>query len=280
MRPLIGTSTKMNLTSRDAGCYFDALLPLVAGATGCDLFVLPPFTSIWVARERLADSGVGWGAQDVHPEESGAHTGDVSAAMLVDLGCSYVEVGHSERRRDYGETDELVAAKIAQILRHAMTPILCVGEPTRRPLDATLEFVLGEVAGGLVDVRPRDLARVVVAYEPVWAIGLGSVTAPPDHVAAIHRAIHSWLDGAARDVAASSAPDRGGAGTNGPGKAATPRVIYGGSVDGITADTLLAADGVDGLFVGRAALEPAQFAIIVAASQRQAARQPRVAGHL
>jgi triosephosphate isomerase len=198
--------------------------------------------------------------------------------MLVDLGCSYVEVGHSERRRDYGETQELVAAKVAQVLRHTMTPILCVGEPTRLSLDATVEFVLDQVAGGLAEVRSHALARIVVAYEPVWAIGQGSVTAPRDHVSAIHREIHRWLDRAGRDAGSNSAPDMDGARTNGAGEAAMPRVIYGGSVDGITAETLLAADAVDGLFVGRAALDPAQFARIVAAGERRATTAQPPAG--
>jgi len=256
MRPLIGTSTKMNLTSSEAGSYFDALLPRLVGATGCDLFVLPPFTSIWVARERLSGSPIAWGGQDVHPAESGAHTGDVSAAMLVDLGCTYVEVGHSERRRGYGETDGLVAAKVAQILQHGMTPILCVGEPRKEAPEAAIDYVLGQVARGLAHVRPSDLARVVIAYEPVWAIGLGSVTAPPDHVAAVHRAVRRWLNRT---------------GTDGGGIVTAPRVIYGGSVDGTTADELLGADAVDGLFVGRAALDPVQFEVIVGAGQRRAA---------
>jgi triosephosphate isomerase len=262
----------MNLTASETERYFDALLPLLIGATGCDLFVLPPFTSIWVARERLPGSRIAWGGQDVHAEKSGAYTGDVSAAMLVDLGCTYVEVGHPERRRDHGETDELVAAKVAQILRYAMTPILCVSEPTRRSLDATIEFVLGQVAGGLARVRPRDLARVVVAYEPGWAIGLGAVTASPDHVGAVHMAIHHWLEATtARDGEASAgATVRGGDGTELAREAATARVIYGGSVTGTSANALLAADGVDGLFVGRAALDPAQFAAIVEAGQRRA----------
>jgi len=272
MRPLIGTSTKMNLTASETARYCDALLPLVTGATGCDLFVLPPFTSIWAARERLAGSGIAWGGQDVHPEESGAHTGDVSAAMLADLGCTYVEVGHPERRRDHGETDDLVAAKVAQILRHAMTPILCVSEPTRRSIEATIEFLLGQVAGGLARVRPGELARVVVAYEPGWAIGLGAVPASPDHVGAVHRAIHQWLEeatvrgGEAHSPAGRAAGDATGSARG----AATARVIYGGSVNGTSADPLLATDGVDGLFVGRAALDPTQFAAIVEAGQRRA----------
>src|SRR5258708_39909824 len=98
----------MSLTSTAAGTYFDVLRPMVEPLTTCDLFVLPPFTSIWVARDRLRGSNVSWGAQDVHCEEGGAHTGDVSASMLADLGCTFVEAGHSERRRDHGESDEVV----------------------------------------------------------------------------------------------------------------------------------------------------------------------------
>src|ERR1700738_3809813 len=117
----------MNLTSSAAAAYFGELRSMVALLTSCELFVLPPFTSIWVARERLRGSNVAWGAQDAHADEDGAHTGDVSARMLADLECSFVEVGHSERRRDYGETDEVVARKVRQILHHDMTPIMCVG---------------------------------------------------------------------------------------------------------------------------------------------------------
>src|SRR5260221_12132459 len=142
MRPLIGTSLKMNLTSSESAAYFDTLRPLVASLIACDMFVLPPFTSIWVARERLTGSNVAWGGQDVHAEDAGAHTGDVSAPMLADLGCTFVEVGHSERRRDHGETDDLVALKVRQVLPHRMTPILCVGEPAPGMPQAALEYVM------------------------------------------------------------------------------------------------------------------------------------------
>jgi triosephosphate isomerase len=243
-RPLVGTSTKMNLTSTETAAYLEALVPLVRNATAtCDLFVLPPFTSIWVAREKLRDTAVAWGAQDVHPADAGAHTGDVSGPMLADLGCRYVEVGHSERRRDHGETGPLVAAKIAAILRLGMVPILCVGEPTRRPLAAALRFLRVQLRRSVAGIDPADLARLVVAYEPVWAIGVGSQPADPAHVGAVHRAIHRWL---------SACGDDDGA-----------RVIYGGSVDPGVAPEILAQDGVDGLFVGRSALDPRRFAAIV-----------------
>jgi triosephosphate isomerase len=234
VRPLIGTGLKMNLTSSEAATYFDELRPLLAPLTSCELFVLPPFTSIWVARDRLRGSNISWGAQDVHGDDAGAHTGDISASMLADLGCTFVEVGHSERRRDHGETDESVAVKVRQVLRHDMTPIMCVGEPRTGSPEAALDHVLRQARTGMSLVPEADRGRVVIAYEPVWAIGEGAVAADPAHIGAVHRGLH--------ELAA--------------------RVIYGGSVDALSAAPILAEAGVDGLFVGRAALDPKQFAAI------------------
>jgi len=234
VRPLIGTSLKMNLTSSEAAAYFDALRPLVAPLASCELFVLPPFTSIWVARDRLRDSNVAWGAQDVHPQDAGAHTGDVSASMLADLGCTFVEVGHSERRRDHGESDELVAQKVHQVLRHDMTPIMCVGDLSPGSAEAAVDHVLRQARAGMSLVPEKDRARVVIAYEPVWAIGEGAAAADPAHIGGVHRRLHEL-----------------GA-----------RVIYGGSVDPLTAGPILSQHHVDGLFVGRAALDPKRFAAI------------------
>jgi triosephosphate isomerase len=240
VRPLIGTGLKMNLTSSEAAIYLDELSQLVAPLSSCEVFVLPPFTSIWVARDRLRGSNIYWGAQDVHPDEAGAHTGDISAAMLVDLGCSFVEVGHSERRRDHGETDEMVALKVRQVLRHEMTPIMCVGEHIRGKPEAALDHVLRQARAGISLASEADRRRVVIAYEPIWAIGEGAIAADPAHIGAVHRGLH--------ELAA--------------------RVIYGGSVDPITAGPILAQAGVDGLFVGRAALDPKQFAAIAAIAAR------------
>jgi triosephosphate isomerase len=246
MRPLIGTSWKMNLTPTQAGVYLDVLRPLVAGITDRDLFVLPPFPAIFVARDRLAGSNVAWGGQDVHPDDWGAHTGDVSAPMLADLGCRYVEVGHSERRRDHGETPDLIAGKVGAILRWGMTPILCVGEAERRGSEAALRSVLPDLARCLEQVPARSIGSVVIAYEPVWAIGENAAAAAPEEVRAVHEGIHAWLGG-------------GFAG----GEAV--RVIYGGSVDEANASLVLGQPGVDGLFVGRRALDPAAFATIARA---------------
>ena len=188
MRTLIGTSGKMNLTSSEASRYCRALRPLVDDVVDCDLFVLPPFTAIWAVAQGLRGSRVAWGAQDVHPEDSGAHTGDVSAPMLADLGCTYVEVGHSERRRDYGASDERVAAQVSAIQRWGMTAIVCVGEPEREPLAG----VMTRVRRQLELLASADASRLVLAYEPVWAIGVGS-NAEPGWVGEVHGAIHTWL---------------------------------------------------------------------------------------
>ena len=208
------------------------------------MFVLPPFTAIWVARARLQGTPIAWGAQDVHPADGGAHTGDVSAPMLADLGCRYVEIGHSERRRDHGDTPQRVNAKIAAVLRSGMRPLLCTGEPTRMDTNATARLLFADLDRCLAGVDPADLPRLVVAYEPWWAIGDGAVPAEPERVGQIHQSIAAWL------------ADR----ANGQ---AVP-VIYGGSVDVDVAPRLLAQDGVDGLFVGRYALDPVHFASIAA----------------
>jgi triosephosphate isomerase len=238
MRPLIGTSWKMNLTPTEAAAWFAAACPGLATLADRDLFVLPPYPAISTARAALAATAIAWGAQDVHPDDRGAHTGDVSAPMLADLGCTIVEVGHSERRRDHREGDRLLAAKVAAIRRWSMTPLLCVGERTRGPLAAAAPVITRQLRGALGGLDGAALDGVVVAYEPVWAIGVGAQAAPLEHIAAAHALIHRWL---ARRGATRS------------------RVLYGGSVDLDNAGRIAGLSGVDGLFVGRAALDPAVF---------------------
>jgi len=253
-RPLIGTSWKMNLTSTEAARWFATARPLLAPLTADrDLFVLPPFPSIWVARDALTGSAVGWGGQDVHAEERGAHTGDVSAEMLVDLGCRYAEIGHSERRRDHAETDVVVAAKVRAALRAGLTPVVCVGEAVRDAFPAAWQLVGRQLEGGFGGLAASALDRIVVAYEPVWAIGEGAAAADPDHVERIHVAVDGWLT------------ERG---------ASVRRVLYGGSVDEASAPALLACAAVGGLFIGRAALDPRRFAAIAATPVPNHRRDP------
>ncbi len=244
MRPLIGTSWKMNLTASEAAAWLAIARPLLEPLTAeRDLFVLPSFPAIPVARAALAGSAIGWGGQDIHAEDAGAHTGDVAGPMLVDLGCRYAEIGHSERRRDHAETDAIVAAKVHAALRWDLTPIVCVGEREAGPVADARAIVEAQLVGACAGLGPAELDRLVVAYEPVWAIGEGAAAADPGHVTALHLAIGAWLE------------VRG---------AATRRVLYGGSVDERNAADLLACDGVAGLFVGRAALDPRRFAAIAA----------------
>jgi triosephosphate isomerase len=245
MRLLIGTSWKMNLSATEASQYCRTLLPLVEDVMDRELFVLPPFTSIWAAREVLAGSRIAWGAQAVHPEDCGAHTGDISAPMLADLGCTYVEVGHSERRRDYGETDEWVAAQVSAIHRWGMKAIVCVGELEPAPINDVRKW-LGRQLQALSAADPK---RLVIAYEPVWAIGVGAAAADPSWVGEVQGTIHEWVQ-------------------SNVGSDATVPVIYGGSVDSSSAEGILAQPSVNGLFVGRSALDPVEFARIAHVNAR------------
>lgn len=231
----------MNLTSTQAEGWLRAFVPQVADLRDRDLFLLPSFPALWVARRELTGTGIAWGAQDVHPDDRGAHTGDVSAEMLADLGCTLVEMGHSERRYAYGEGDALVAAKVAAALRWRLTPVMCVGERELWPLPTAWGAISRHLKRSLRGLDGPALDRVVVAYEPHWAIGVGAHAAPLDHIEAIIAEIHRWL--AARGATAT-------------------RVLYGGSIDAGNAARVAATPGVDGLFVGRAALDPDVFAAI------------------
>jgi triosephosphate isomerase (TIM) len=243
LRPLIGTNWKMHLTPSETDAYLRVFRELVADLDDRDLFVLPAFPALQAARDRLQGSNVAWGAQDVHATDRGPHTGDVSAPMLADLGCHFVEVGHTERRRDHGESYEVIGAKVAAVVRSGMVPIICIGEQQQMGPEAALGWVLADLDRATAALGSTELPEIVVAYEPSWAIGQGMVAAPPADIAAVHRGIHTWLE------------QRG----FGPARA---RVIYGGSVDGSVAEELLRQPGVDGVFIGRAGLDPERFAAI------------------
>jgi triosephosphate isomerase len=250
MRPLIGTSWKMNLTSSEADRWFRTFVPLVEGLDDRDLFVLPPFPAIWVARERLRSTRVAWGAQDVHPDDAGPHTGDVSAPMLADLGCRYVEVGHSERRRDHGETPELIAAKVAAVLRSGMEVVLCTGEREVAPLETVVPALEADLERCLARLSADQLDRVIVAYEPVWAIGTGR-TPTMDEIHEMHAAIREALR-----VSAGSG-------------SSTIRILYGGSVKPENAAEILALPQVDGALIGGASLKAADFLRITRAASKR-----------
>ena len=209
----------------------------------CGFLVCPPAQLLFPVAELLVDSGIGLGAQDCHSAQSGAHTGDISAAMLADAGCTHVILGHSERRSDHGERSETVKAKAHAALAAGLTPIICVGETAeQRKAGETLEVIAEQLAGSL-----PDEAALVVAYEPVWAIGTG-LTATPEDVAEVHAQIDALL----RE-------------SHGAGAAAAIPILYGGSVKPDNAGELMAVPHVGGALVGGASLKAADFWAIGAA---------------
>jgi triosephosphate isomerase len=220
----------------------------LAGHTGCDVLVCPPAPYLLQAAEVLAGSAVAWGAQDVSAHEVGAYTGEVSAAMLADCACQYVIVGHSERRAYHLESDEMVAQKVQQALRAGLTPIVCVGETLQqRELGQTDNVVTAQLQAVLDVLDAVDLLKIVVAYEPVWAIGTGK-TATPQMAQDVHAVLRRQL--AAKDAAAAE----------------QVQILYGGSMKPDNAKDLLAMVDIDGGLIGGAALKSADFLAIIRAA--------------
>jgi triosephosphate isomerase (TIM) len=246
-RPLIAGNWKMNLTVPEA----EDLVHKLVGNFPADLHqrvdvaVLPPFPLLATVRAALSaeDPFVMCGGQDLSPHDKGAHTGDVSGPMLCSVGCRYVAVGHSERRADHGEDDATVHAKVAAALRHGLTPILCVGEGLDvREAGNQVEYTLAQVDAALDGVSPDDAAGIVIAYEPVWAIGTGKVATPADA---------QEVCGAIRARLRTSYDD---------GVADRVRVLYGGSVNAKNVAELMTQPDVDGALVGGASLDADGFA--------------------
>jgi triosephosphate isomerase len=241
MRKLIAGNWKMNGLRADGSALAKTIAERARGADAPDVdwLVCPPFTLLHAVAEQLAGSPVKLGAQDCHYEEKGAHTGDVAPAMLRDLCCSHVIVGHSERRQNHGETSELVQAKAEAARAHGMTPILCIGE-TQEERDAgrAMDVLTRQLEGSLPAAGEGDL---VVAYEPVWAIGTGR-TATAEDVRAAHDHVRAQLQKAYGEAAGAQVA-----------------ILYGGSVKPANAGALMATDNVDGALVGGASLKPDDF---------------------
>jgi triosephosphate isomerase len=247
IRPLVAGNWKM-YGETAALAEIRALLDLLGKGPrpAADIMICPPATLLAQARYVLGKSDISLGGQDCHPEPQGAHTGDISAEMLADAGATAVIVGHSERRRDHGETDALVAAKAAAAHRAGLTAIICIGETEQeRREGATLGVVGRELYGSLPSSATAE--NSVIAYEPVWAIGTG-LTPTPDDVAEVHGFIR---DGLAQRL--------------GPEEAAKIRILYGGSVKPSNARELLAVGNVNGALVGGASLKAADFYAILSA---------------
>lgn len=245
-RPLIAGNWKMNGLSADGWTLADEIARrAAAGRAGPELLVCPPATLIALVAEALEGSPVGLGGQDCHPDASGAHTGDISAPMLADLGCRYAIVGHSERRADHGETSSLVAAKAKAAQSAGLAAIVCVGETwAEREAGRTADVVAGQVRESVPE--GSTAVNLVVAYEPVWAIGSGR-TPTTAQVGEVHRLIRSEL---ARRAA----------------EPALVRILYGGSVKPANARELLAIPDVNGALIGGASLKADDFMAIAAAA--------------
>lgn len=247
--PLIAGNWKMHRGVDDSVALARAVLHRLDRNTSVEVLIAPVFTALYPVHEALGENArVKLGAQDVFWEDEGAFTGEVSAPLLKDVGCEYVIVGHSERRQHFGETDDMVRRKVGAVLSHGLSVIVCVGETLEeREAGRTEAVVLNQL-----DVAVRGLntlARMVIAYEPVWAIGTGR-TAKPDDAQAVHAAIRQRL-----------------ASRFGEAEAQAIRILYGGSVKPGNAAELLAQPDIDGALVGGASLDADSFlAIIEAAS--------------
>jgi triosephosphate isomerase len=243
-RPILAANWKMQKTVGEAVAFAEAFLPLVAGNADVDIVLAPPFTALSALGKAIAGSQVALAAQNVNPEAEGAFTGEISPDMLVDVGCRYGVVGHSERRTLYGEDDAFIAKKAAALLERGIRPIVCVGETLEhRESGQTLAVVAGQLQESLALVPKERALDIVVAYEPIWAIGTGR-TATPEMAQEVHAMIRERL----RDTFGA---DHTGI-----------RIQYGGSVKPANVVELMSQEDIDGALVGGASLEPESFAKI------------------
>jgi triosephosphate isomerase len=245
-RRVIAGNWKMFKTIAETRAYFSVFLPLVWGTKNCDIVIAPPFTSILVAAGAAKGSKVAIAGQDVHWEKEGPFTGEISPTMLVEAGCRYVIIGHSERRQFFDETDETVAKKTKAALAAGLTPIVCVGEMlAEREAGMTERVCRTQFRGSLGALTPDEFSRILLAYEPVWAIGTGK-TATPDIAASAHR----FLRQCAEEQFSA-------------GHASALQILYGGSVKPDNIQGLMAQEQLDGALVGGASLDAKSFASIV-----------------
>jgi triosephosphate isomerase len=235
----------MNMNSAEVSAFTNRFIPLVANADEVDIVIAPPFTLLDRLANEIAGTAIQSAGQNVNPEENGAFTGEIAAGMLADMGCAYAIVGHSERRALFGESSEFVAQKATALLRHGIHPIVCVGETLeQRDAGRALEVVETQLRESLAGVSNDQAEQVVVAYEPVWAIGTGR-TATPEIAQEVHGQIREQLS-----------TQFGETGNR-------IRIQYGGSVKPETVYDLMNQPDIDGALVGGASLDPEAFSRIV-----------------
>lgn len=239
---MIAANWKMHMTTVETGDFISIFLPLVEDVNDVEIVIAPPFTSITTAAGMLNGYNIKLSGQNLFYEERGAYTGEISPLMLKDAGCSYVIAGHSERRQVFGETDETINRKTRAAVSSGLNVIFCIGETLEeRESGKTFDLLSGQLERGLRDVSLED---IVIAYEPVWAIGTGR-TATPKQAQEAHRFIREELKKTYAD------------------KAASVRILYGGSVKPENISELMAMEDIDGALVGGASLKPESFAAIV-----------------
>jgi len=249
-RPFIAGNWKMNLDRAGAVALAEGVAQGTLNAAGVDVAVCPPFAYLDAVGKALEGSKVGLGAQNMYNEAKGAFTGEISAAMLCDLGCKYVILGHSERRHVLGETDQAINKKVGAALAAKLTPIVCVGELlAEREAGKTQEVIRRQFNGSLAGLSAEEMVRIVIAYEPVWAIGTGK-TATPEQAEEVHLDLRRIMEGRYNRQVAEQV-----------------RIQYGGSVTPENAAQLLAQPDIDGALVGGASLKTASFLAIVGAAK-------------
>lgn len=238
-RPLIVANWKMNHGISDTFKFLTHINRLELAAENADIVICPPFTSLYTLSVSLSETGskIAWGAQNCHAEDAGAFTGEISVDFLAEVGCTYVILGHSERRHGLGEKNDFIGAKVAKVMDKSLTPILCVGETlAQRDEGHAVRVVEEQLNGCLKSVERHDLERLVIAYEPVWAIGTGR-NATPEQAQQMHHAIRSWLGH-----------------KYGRAYSGGVRLLYGGSVKPDNIKSLMVQDDVDGALIGGASL--------------------------
>jgi triosephosphate isomerase len=244
--PIIAGNWKMNTQVNEAKALVETLKDLVSDVKDVEVVVCPPFISLTTVRDVIADSNIALGAQNVYWEKSGAFTAEVSAPMLTSAGCTYVIIGHSERRTYFNETDETVNKRIFAALDQGLKPIVCVGETLEeREAEKTFDVIKTQISGGLANLSQEQMTSVVIAYEPVWAIGTGK-TATKEQAQEVHAFIRTLL-----------------AELFGEATAEATRIQYGGSVKPENASELMNQPDIDGALVGGAALKADSFEKIV-----------------
>jgi len=248
-KKVIAGNWKMNNDLNESQDLVSKIINGLGNDTKCDVIVCPPFTSLNEVSSLIKNTPVKLGAQNLYFEDSGSFTGEISAAMLKSIGCEYVIIGHSERRTIFGEPDDVINKKIQRALKHNLNPIFCVGELLEQREDGTtMEVVKNQILTGLKDITPAQLSEIIIAYEPVWAIGTGK-TATPEQAQEVHAAIRELIvENFSEDVADNLV------------------IQYGGSVKPDNAGELLSKKDIDGALVGGACLKADSFLGIIAAA--------------